>query len=90
MQYIVPSLFLNPTMALSLKRLFPNNQIMSALSRYLVLPSNEIWRRVNESYNNYFKNSSFVLGLQIRTFSSYKNETNKVMMTMKNLISSGQ
>ncbi|KAK1611002.1 hypothetical protein QYE76_034675 [Lolium multiflorum] len=67
--YIAPSFFLNPVHQKELDRMFPRkDSVFYVLSRYLLHPTNGVWRMVTRFYDSYLKDADERLGIQIRVW----------------------
>lgn len=60
--------YLNPAVRPLLERLFPERNMFHLLSRWLLLPSNDVWERVTKFHEDYLTNALRRIGVQIREF----------------------
>ena len=64
--YYLPKLFAIPAFRPVLEDLFPDKLALSHLLRSAFLPSDEVWRRIDQIYSLYLRNADRRVGVQVR------------------------
>ena len=69
--YWLPMLFLNPHVSTTLNKWFPDHNVSSILAKYLIHPSDSIWKDIMTSYNKKLSNNAdgkqvVTIGVQVR------------------------
>jgi xyloglucan fucosyltransferase len=64
--YYLPKLFAIPAFRPVLEELFPDKLALTHLLRTAFLPSDEVWRRIDQIYSLYLRNADRRVGLQVR------------------------
>lgn len=64
--YYLPKLFAIPSFRPVLEELFPDRMALTHLVRSSMLPSNEVWRRIEQIRSAYLKDVDRLFGIQVR------------------------
>ena len=64
--YFLPKLFAIPSFRPVLEELFPDRMALTHLLRSAMLPSDAVWRRVEQIYSVYMKTADRLVGIQVR------------------------
>lgn len=84
-QYFAPSFFLSPSFKQEVSKLFPEKEtIFHQLGRYLLHPSNQVWRVITKFYQTNLAKAEQRIGLQIRVFN---RKTSPVQVVMDQILS---
>lgn len=64
--YYLPKLFAIPSFRPVLEELFPDRMALTHLVRSSMLPSDEVWRRIEQIHSAYLKDANRRFGIQVR------------------------
>lgn len=64
--YYLPKLFAIPSFRPVLEELFPDRMALTHLLRSSMLPSDEVWRRIEQIHSAYLKDANRRFGIQVR------------------------
>ncbi len=64
-EYTIPSMFLNPVLLPQLNSWFPNRNVATVLTRYLIHPRDDVWSDIIDTWSTR-KVSDLTIGIQIR------------------------
>lgn len=75
-QYFLPGLHFVPEFQEELDKLFPDREsVFHHIVRYLLHPSDSVWKRISSFYDSKLARSQHKVGLQIRIFGSFNLTT---------------
>ncbi|EEC72905.1 hypothetical protein OsI_06731 [Oryza sativa Indica Group] len=67
--YLVPGLFLVPSLRGELERMFPEKDaVFHHLSRYLLHPANAVWHAITAYHRDHLAGAGHLVGIQIRVY----------------------
>uniref|UniRef100_A0A0E0JYE9 Fucosyltransferase n=1 Tax=Oryza punctata TaxID=4537 RepID=A0A0E0JYE9_ORYPU len=67
--YLVPGLFLVPSLRGELERMFPEKDaVFHHLSRYLLHPANAVWHAITAYHSDHLAGAGHLVGIQIRVY----------------------
>uniref|UniRef100_A0A0E0CJ40 Fucosyltransferase n=1 Tax=Oryza meridionalis TaxID=40149 RepID=A0A0E0CJ40_9ORYZ len=87
--YLVPGLFLVPSLRGELERMFPEKDaVFHHLSRYLLHPANAVWHAITAYHREHLAGAGRLVGIQIRVYHEETPPVSQVVLDQAVLVTS--